>query len=60
MLFRSLVLSNYETYSSNPDELQKIVDYLKEDTKEKTKDNIFNNSKYIAEDFEKVKQLITK
>ena len=57
---KKLVLSNYETYSSNPDELQKIVDYLKEDTKEKTKDNIFNNSKYIAEDFEKVRQLITK
>ena len=41
---KQLILSNYETYSSNSDELQKIVDYLKADTKEKTIDNIFNNS----------------
>ncbi len=57
---KQLILSNYETYSSNPDELQKIVDYLKADTKEKTIENIFNNSKLISEDFEKAKQLIRK
>lgn len=57
---KRLILSNYEIYSSNPDELQKIVDYLKADTKEKTIENIFNNSKLLSEDFEKAKQLIKK
>ena len=57
---KKLVLSNYETYSSNPDELQKIVDHLKDETKEKTKKNIFNNSQYIAESFDKIKELIKK
>ncbi len=57
---KQLILNNYETYSSNPDELQKIVDYLKDDTKEKTIENILNNSKYISENFEKVKHLIRK
>jgi hypothetical protein len=57
---KKLILENYETYSSNPDELQKIVNCLKGETKEQTIQNIFNNSQYIAEDFDKVKELIRK
>ena len=57
---KKLILENYETYSSNPDELQKIVNYLKGNTKEQTIKSLFNNAQYIAGDFEKVKQLIKK
>ena len=57
---KKLVFSNYEVYSANPLELKKIVDYLRTINNDELKKEVFMNSEYLAEDFDKVKTLIRK
>ena len=57
---KKIITFNSETYSSNPQELRQIIDYLKTITnsKDEIKNILINNSDYVSNRFENVKKLI--